>query len=484
MRPDPIVLRPSPRLVVRARTVGLTGCVALLSAVVAWGGVVPVEAAATTNTTGSCRDGGGITWTTVVKWGGTYRPTGGGAGRVSVGFAGWTTKSAVRATDSHVTTYSQGKVLERLSMTRSKNYAGGKAYDSRNPRDPVSTPGGPTKVTVAVGRDNDGKADCSVTHVQPRTGAVSTNAATRILGAPRSGLGWHSGAWVGGRFNPATINGFGTWRGRPTDMVTTYSPRDSYRSMQTNPWSITTWNGFRGKLNYGVAMLPDDGSGSFASIAAGRQDAVWRAVATNLKKNGRGTSVVRVGWEANLPDWRWHVTTRNAPQFKAAFRRIVKTMKQVSPGLKFDFGIGCGSGLTGSSDRLAPLKLAYPGDDVVDLVGCDTYDWWTTHATSNATWGRVLHPSYGPGIQDVVNFARAHRKGATFPEWGLARNTGGNNGGGDNPYYIQAMFNFFKANSAIVAFECYFDEPDAYIANSLYGAGQNRRAAAMYARLW
>ena len=315
------------------------------------------------------------------------------------------------------------------------------------------------------------------------SGTSSGSAAKRILGVPRSGLGWHSGAWVGGRFDTDTINDFGAWRGRPADIVTTYAEKSSYQAMMEETWSIDTWKGFAGKLNYGLPLLPDSGEGSLDSIAGGQQDHVWRKVAQNLKARDRGDSVVRIGWESNLKDWRWHVTADNADQFKAAFRRIVTVMRAEASGLSFEFGVGCGSGLSGASDRLAPLTLVYPGDDVVDLVGCDTYDWWSTHATNDATWSNVLKAPYGPGVQDVAEFARKHRKGASYGEWGLATPSNGD-GGGDNPYYIRAMFHFFSTNKDVVAFECYFDEPAPYIANSLYGTDQNPAAKAVYAELW
>jgi hypothetical protein len=311
----------------------------------------------------------------------------------------------------------------------------------------------------------------------------SGSAAEQILGTPRSGLAWHSGAWVGGRFDTESINGFGKWRGRPADVVTAYAENSSYAAMTGETWSIGTWKGFAGKLNYGLSPLPDSGEGSFASIAAGEQDAVWRKVAQNLKAHDRDDSIVRIGWESNLKDWRWHVTASNAEEFKAAFRRIVTVMRAEAPRLSFEFGVGCGSGLNGASGRLAPLTVPYPGDDVVDIIGCDTYDWWSTHATNDATWPNVLRAPYGPGIQDVVDFARKHRKGASFGEWGLATPSNGN-GGGDNPYYVEAMFHFFSKNKDVVAFECYFDEPAPYIANSLYGTGQNPAASATYAKLW
>ncbi len=106
--------------------------------------------------------------------------------------------------------------------------------------------------------------------------------------------------------------------------------------MMNDTWSITTWRGFQGRLNYGLAMLPDDGSGSLASIGSGAQDQVWRKVAQNLKNNGRGDSIIRVGWENNLADWRWRVSASSAATFQTAFRRIVRVMRAEAPTLKFD----------------------------------------------------------------------------------------------------------------------------------------------------
>jgi hypothetical protein len=41
--------------------------------------------------------------------------------------------------------------------------------------------------------------------------------------------------------------------------------------------------------------------------------------------------------------------------------------------------LSCGTALRGrQTDRLDALNLLYPGDDVVDLVGCDFFDWYAT----------------------------------------------------------------------------------------------------------
>ncbi len=312
----------------------------------------------------------------------------------------------------------------------------------------------------------------------------TSSAALRLLGPTRSGLPWHSGGWTGNRFDANSIDGFGAWRGRPADAVTTYGYRESYAKLTDNEWPITTWAGFKGRLNYGLPMLPDNGEGSLASIGRGDQDRVWRGVAQDLKKHGRGDSIVRVGWESNLQSQRWHATAASAGQWKTAFRRIVTTMRAEAPGLRFEFGVNCGSNLPGSADRLAPLTKVYPGDDVVDIIGCDSYDWWSTHAGNDAQWAKAIAPAGGPGVADVVTFARAHGKGAGFGEWGLAKPHNGNGAGGDNPYFINAMYDFFSANRDVVAFECYFDEPSDYLRSSLWGQGQNPKAAKVYAARW
>jgi hypothetical protein len=61
---------------------------------------------------------------------------------------------------------------------------------------------------------------------------------------------------------------------------------------------------------------------------------------------------------------------------------------------------------------------ALPGDDVVDLVGCETYDWFHTKAYDEASWLSAIQLADAVGIQDVANSARAHAKGLSIPEWG------------------------------------------------------------------
>ena len=440
----------------------------------------PTVVAKYVSTTASCTDGSDISWQTRVDWGAKRYQRATKTYVIDLRLVEWTANQGMTLTDSTVTTYSDGREIEVLRDKGWTDFDLGATSDSRNPQNPPFAPG-TTKVAITLGKEG-GSSTCTVVHRQPTT-YRSDHPQASALGPSRSGLPWHSGVWLGGRFSAKSVDAFGRWRGRPADVVTTFAPRQNYNAIMSSGWGMETWEGFEGRLNYGLPLLPDDGTGDFRSIAAGDHDFVWRKVAQELQASGHGDSIIRVGWEPNSRSHRWLATAGTADEYKAAYRRVVQIMRTEAPGLTFDFNLNCGTGLEGSSDRLAPLTMLYPGDDVVDFVGCDIYDRWSTHAADDYQWRNVLRPSNGPGLQDVIDFARARGKGATIPEWGLARREGENNGGGDNPYYIRAMYEFFSANSDIIAFECYFDEPGS-IQSSLFESDENRRAAAIYAQLW
>lgn len=321
------------------------------------------------------------------------------------------------------------------------------------------------------------------TPTQPGSERSVGDEAQRLLGTPRSGGAWFSGVWTGGMsITGARADEFGAWRGTPVDAATTYPATATWESISDSTWHISTFDGFEGVLVYGLPMLPSDGTGSFETIAAGEHDAVYRKVAQDLVDHGRGRSIVRVGFEANGDWFPWNTRAKDAESFKAAYRHIAGVLKAVAPELVLDFDVACGTKMRGQKDRMDTLTKLYPGDDVVDLIGCDTYDWYNTTTTNEASWARTKKPKAAVGIQDVADFARAHGKGLTFPEWGLADPKAG--GAGDNPYFIAKMRSFFEANSDILVLESYFNEPEGDIANSIFSPEQAPRSAAEYARLW
>lgn len=314
-------------------------------------------------------------------------------------------------------------------------------------------------------------------------GAPGLERARELIGAPRSGGEWLSGVWPGGdTITGSRADAFGAWRGTPVDAAITYPASKTWQSIHDSSWHITTYDGFQGVLVYGLPMLPTDDDGDFTSIARGDHDWVYRKVAQDLVAYGRGRSIVRIGWEANGDWFPWNAKAGQGAQYVAAFRHIVAVLRAEAPELVIDFDVACGTKLRGGRDRLDTLNLLYPGDDVVDVVGCDTYDWYHTSAKDTNSWNESKKPEDAVGIQDIADFARAHGKGLTVPEWGLASRQEG--GEGDNPYYITKMRSFFEANADVLVLDSYFNEPMTSIANSIWDPVQAPEASAVYQRLW
>ena len=295
---------------------------------------------------------------------------------------------------------------------------------------------------------------------------------------------WLSGAFIGKGTDIESIDRMGTWRNRPLDVLTVYPNRGTWAELTSSTWIFTELRAYPGTLLYGLPLVPEDGSVTLADIASGQHDAVFATLADQMRENGRGDTVVRVGWEANGPWFAWGVQARDAALFQAAARRVMQVMSDRTPTLVMSFEVACSTPLYGATDRLAALEDLYPGDDVTDVIGCDHYDNYDWKATSREAWALALRAPDAPGLQDVVDFAREHGKRFAVSEWGLDRTS---HGGLDNPLFIQLMHEFFTANADVLAYEAYFDEPAPYIGSSLWGdsgPSLNPRAAAEYVRLW
>lgn len=301
--------------------------------------------------------------------------------------------------------------------------------------------------------------------------------ATELMGTPRSGLTWHSGAWTGAPHSVARAEGFGTWRARPSDAALMYVSDATEAAMLTSDFNVAVYNGFGGRLLYTVPLVPKNAGFTLADVASGAKDAIWTKVAQDLVTNGRGNAVVRVGWDVNGGTAAHQGTAANATTWKNAYRKVVAAMRAVSANFRFMFAGTGGRGVSGSADRLGLFTLLYPGDDVVDIVGLEVWDKTPTNATNDTEWSaNVLAPSAGPGLTDLVTFARAHGKGAGVPEWGL--------GATDNAYYITKMYQWFVANNDVVTVESYFSEAGAPFATSLYDPNLKPLAATAYRSAW
>jgi hypothetical protein len=333
------------------------------------------------------------------------------------------------------------------------------------------TPG----VSVAPSARPGGAASSTVTPP-----SAPTSQAVAMYGIPGSGLPWHSGIWTGGEVTGVRVKQAGTWRGTPMDFATVYPAYDTWAEIHDSNWTVESFAGFKGRLSYGLPLLPKNCKGKWQDILNGSHDAVFRDIARLLIRNGHEDAAIRMGVEANGYWFPWSVTVDTVGDYKAAFRRIERIMSAQSSKFTFWVDLNGGTVLTGSTDRLAPLYQMYPGDDVVDGISMDHYNRFKLLAADESSWRRAIAPSWAPGLRDGVDFARQHGKGFAVSEWGLD----GVQGPGDSPFFMQRMFDFFTESQDVLVYENYFSEPDKYIVGDLYQTTQNPKSAALYRKLW
>jgi hypothetical protein len=194
-----------------------------------------------------------------------------------------------------------------------------------------------------------------------------------------------------------------------------------------------------------LPMVPNAG-GSNAQGATGAYDSSIITFAKNLAGNTKlqaNQMIVRVGREMNGGWYKWSAIPDPA-SYIAFFRRIVGLLRQYAPGVRI---VWCTS--LGTSSGFNP-EVAYPGDDVVDFVGSDVYDfyWANPTATPQARWNQLLTEGYG--LNWLAGMATKHDKPIILCETGLCGvndNMAGGGGGGDNPYFIYQMKAWCVANN-------------------------------------
>jgi hypothetical protein len=228
-----------------------------------------------------------------------------------------------------------------------------------------------------------------------------------------------------------------------------------------------------------LPLLPQSERGQFARCAGGAFDSYFRSIGANLKKAGAQSTIVRLGWEANIgsDSHAWGVDNAGQiPAYKACWRRAAQALKSGAGGsIKMEW--------TNAKKGSMPALQMYPGDDVVDLWGVHYYDSGPEKKTQ-ALWDQYAKMSFrgSPwGINTWLSAARAHGKKLGIGEWGIW-NQGGSSAAADDPVYMENMYRFLKANASSIAYETYFNAMADQ--HTLCPSTRFPKSAATYKSLW
>jgi hypothetical protein len=279
------------------------------------------------------------------------------------------------------------------------------------------------------------------------------------------------GAFLGsGAEGVQRIAAFERWLGSPVTVGRTYLPGEQWSTIEGTFAILRPWSQWRradpGRmLVLNVPIIAPNEAGMPDEIvavmlrngASGAYDRHFRTLAERLVLEGIGDTVLVPGWEMNGSTY----SGRCGPDpvaWKAYWRRIVHTMRSV-PGAAFRFDFTAARG----TDAV-PWTECYPGDDVVDIIGSDSYD--------QPQGGTFDHYVQEPlGLRDQAVFAAVRGKPLSIPEWGLFRNS-------DNPDYIRGMYHWMVQNN--VMYQSIAD----YCPHGVWQCPDNPRSAAVYRELF
>ncbi|MGW1135588.1 glycoside hydrolase family 26 protein [Streptomyces griseoluteus] len=276
------------------------------------------------------------------------------------------------------------------------------------------------------------------------------------------------GAFLGsGPLGIARIPALSNWLGGAELKVAhTYLPGGQWRDIEGPPGFLEPWAHWRREkagrtlvLNVPMQERNEEHLSDaqvrllLRQAAAGQFDRHFRALAEKLVELGVPDTVLVLGWEMNGVTYT-HRCGPDPEAWKAYWNRIVATMRAV-PGQRFRFDF------TPSRGRDAvPWTECYPGDDTVDIIGMDSYD-----QPAGMPFDEQITEPYG--LQAHVDFAKAHGKPVSYPEWGLFRN-------GDNPEYMRRMLAWMDEHRPL------YNTLTDYCPHGVWQCPANQSAAKVY----
>lgn len=204
------------------------------------------------------------------------------------------------------------------------------------------------------------------------------------------------------------------------------------------------------RLVVSLPMVPRNDPAALDQVARGAHRHVFEKIARALVAGGHGHAIVRLGWEFNGNWYAWASRGRE-DAWKEAWRSIVTAMRSVEgQAFLFDWTYAM------SDNDPYPVEKAYPGDDVVDVIGADLYNqtWRTDKPSPEQRWLRFVQAPRG--LDWLGLFAGQRGKWMSLPEWGTGYRADGH-GAGDSPEFVRNALRWVARNR--VLYQAYWNYP-------------------------
>lgn len=252
----------------------------------------------------------------------------------------------------------------------------------------------------------------------------------------RSGLPFDSGVFAHDAFNSTPdggkVDGYERVTGRPVDLY------------QIAPQREQGFGGLLSETDRIAKAMPDGVQVDWAFPLVSREEGAQLGTAIC---QATPNPYVRPGWEFNLSgSWDWTTDRIGDAAFVQGFRDSIDGIRSTCPGIRAEWNPNSGQG------GVEKAMQAWPGDEYVDVIGVDTYDW--ANEPSQVTMSG--------GIDEWAQVARDRGKKLSLPEWGAH----GKQGRGDNPEFVKSIMAALEKNLDVVVMASYFSEDEGgYIDN-------------------
>jgi hypothetical protein len=280
------------------------------------------------------------------------------------------------------------------------------------------------------------------------SGVVPARSATNPAKRRPLDLAKFAGAFVewGPKGREITLQAWEKWLNlSPSSVVgVDFYAQSTWQDFYTLSWVPSIWKTLNPARNV-VWSVPLTARGTaLKEVASGLHDAEFDAAAKAISA-AQPKAIIRIGWEMNVQSMAWFAKDQE-DDYIEAFRRVVDLFRRHSAGFKYDWCPGWGV-----QDSLA--DRAYPGDDVVDYVGLDVYDFRFEGSAAERWDNFYLKAPFG--LHWHKEFAARHGRLMSYPEWGVGNF-------GDNAFFIQQMYDWLVENEGNIAYTAYFDVDGAW----------------------